>query len=321
MSGAKHALSVLIYLVLSCLTPADVAAQSDVVRIIVPFAAGSPLDGPARALADSMRLVSGRPHIIENKPGAGGIIGTTEVARAKPDGSVLLYMTGGHTTNAVLQKKLPYDSQRDFTPISQLTSSPGFVLLVRAESPFKTVQQLIEDARNRPGSIGYASGGVGNTTHLIGALFARAAGIDMLHVPYKGSAMTDLLGGHIDTMFLGTTIARPYLQEGKVRALAISGSERVSDLPNTPSFAELGFAAADIAAWSGLWGPAGMAPETISRLHGLIVMAMNTPEYRSRTRDMGYVTVASESDDFKAYIASEITRYSKQLPPLGISMD
>lgn len=306
---------------LAAVLPSVAVAQSDVVRIVVPFAAGGALDVTARALADSLRLVTGRPYIVDNKPGASAIIGTTEVARAKPDGSVLLFMTGGHTTNAVLFKNLPYDSVRDFTPVTQVSGSPGFVLLVRARSPYKSVEELLQAARQKPGAISYGSAGVGNTTHLVGALFARAARIDMLHVPYKGSAMNDLLGGSIDAMFLGTTLARPYLQEGTVRALAISGKERVSDLPNTPSFAELGFSEADISAWTGLWGPAGMPPAVTKKLQEDVAKAVKRPEYIDRTRSLGLVEVSSTPAEFSAYVAAEIERYRKQLMPLGISMD
>jgi len=300
-------------------TPAE--AQRDLVRIVVPFAAGSPLDVPTRALVESLRLVTGRTYIVDNKPGAGGIIGTSEVARAKPDGSVLLLTTGGHTTNAVLYKKLPYDSMRDFTPITQVSESPGFLLLVGPESPYKTVRQFIQAARDKPGALTYASAGIGNTTHLVGALFARAAGIDMLHVPYKGSPMTDLIAGRIDAIFLGTTLARPYLQEGTAKALAISGAARVSDLPDVPSFAELGFAEADVAAWTGLFGPAGMPAETAQKLQADVAAAIRRPEYLARTRILGLTPVASTPAELSAYVAAEIERYRKQLAPLGISLD
>lgn len=306
---------------LSAFTSTSADAQRGVVRIVVPFAAGSSLDLPARALADSLHLVTGRPYIVDNKPGAAGIIGTIEVAHAEPNGSVLLFTTGGHTTNAVLHKKLPYDSMRDLTPITQISRSPGFMLLVGAQSPYKTVQQFIQAARDEPGAITYGSAGVGNTTHLIGALFARAAGIEMLHVPYKGSAITDLIAGRIDAIFLGTTLARPYLTEGTVKALAISGSERVSDLPDVPSFAELGFSGADIAAWTGLFGPAGMAPEMTQKLQTDVAAAIQRPEYLTRTQILGFTPIGSSPSDFSAYVAAEIERYRKQLAPLGISLD
>lgn len=315
------------FLLLSALCAAAVpwiaAAQDSgsVVRMVVPFAAGNALDAAARALADSLHKTTGRQVIIDNKPGAGGLIGTAEVARAKPDGSVLLFTTGGHTTNAVLYTKLPYDSLRDFTPITQIDKSPGFVLLVRADSPYKSVEQLVQAAKAKPGTISYGSWGTGNTTHLIGELFNRSAGVDLLHVPYKGSPLTDFLGGHVELTFLGSSLAQPLLQEGKVRALAISSDRRAPNLPEVPTFVELGIKDVNIPAWSGLFAPRGMSPAAAAALQREVAVAVQRPEYLANMKILATTPVASTPEQFAAYVSSEIERYKKQLQPLGIRLD
>lgn len=300
---------------------ANAQEAAAVVRMVVPFAAGNALDSAARALADSLHKTTGRQVIVDNRPGAGGLIGTAEVARAKPDGSVLLFTTGGHTTNAVLYTKLPYDSLRDFTPITQIDKSPGFVLLVRADSPYNSVAQLIQAAKGKPGTISYGSWGTGNTTHLIGELFTRAAGIELLHVPYKGSPLTDFLGGHVELTFLGSSLAQPLLQEGKVRALAISSDQRAPGLPEVPTFVELGIKDVNIPAWSGLFAPRGMPPAAAAALQREVAAAVQRPEYLTNMKILATTPVASTPDQFAAYVGAEIERYKKQLQPLGIRLD
>lgn len=306
-------------LVAAAAAPAQPAPAT--VRIVLPFAPGSALDAQARALAEALHEVTGRSYIVDNKPGAGGQIGSAEVARARPDGGVVLLTTGGHTTNAALYKHLPYDSVADFTPITQITSPQGFLLLVNAESGFKTAQDFIAAARARPGALSYGSAGVGNTTHLIGALFAQAAGIRLLHVPYKGSAVNDLLGGQIDAIFLGTTISRPLLAGGRVRALAVSGSERAAYLPQVPSFADLGFKGVDVPAWNGLLGPKGMSPATAERIRREVAQAVTTAAYRRTASTLEMQLLVSAPKDFAAYLQSEIVRLRTQLGPLGIEID
>jgi len=299
---------------------ASAQPSPDVVRIVVPFPAGNALDASARMLAESLRRITKRQYFVENKPGAGGLIGTAEVARAKPDGSVLLFTTGGHSTNAVLYTKLPYDSLRDFTPITLLTSAPGFVVLVRTDSPYKDLGQLIKDAHARPGTVSYASWGTGNTTHLIGELFARSAGIKVLHVPYKASPISDILGGHVDYTFMASSLA-PLIQEGKARALAISSEQRVKEMPAVPTLRELGIKDVDIPAWSGLLAPAGLSLQAAAVLQREVAAAAQRPEYQAFLKTSGGRLVLSTPVQFSSYLASEIQNYRKQLAPLGIRMD
>lgn len=290
-------------------------------RIVVPFAPGNSVDASARLLAEALQRVTGRSHIVENKPGAGAVIGSAEVARAKPDGSVLLFTTGGHTTNAVLYTKLPYDPQKDFTPISQVTTSAGFVMLVRADAPYRTLNELMAAARAKPGTISFASFGTGNTTHLVGELFARAANLQLVHVPYKSSPIPDLLGGHVDFLFIGTSSGLPMIQEGKARGLVITPASRVPLLPDVPSIAEFGFKNVDIPAWSGLWGPKGMSPALALRIRDEVVKAARDTAFQESLKTFASVSVVTTPQQFSDTIATEIADYRRRLEPLGIRMD
>lgn len=294
-----------------------------VIKVVVPFAAGGALDISARVLADGLALVTRRSVIVDNKAGAGGIIGSGEVARSKPDGSTLLLTTGGHTVTPILQKKMPYDARKAFTPITQLYRASGFLLLVGADSPFKTAQELMQAARAKPGTLSYGSAGTGNTTHLVGALFARAAKLDLIHVPYKGASaiFNDMFSGLVNMTFLGASIAKPFLDAGRLRVLAISGDQRAPDLPNVPSFAELGLEGVDVPAWTGIFGPAGMQSDLVDQLQKAIVVASLRPTFVEEARRVGAVVTVPSPKDFKTYIDAEFNRYQQILPPLGISLD
>jgi tripartite-type tricarboxylate transporter receptor subunit TctC len=298
-----------------------VRAQGNVARIVVPFPAGNPIDAIARVLAESLRQSTGRNYIVDNKAGAGGVIGTAEVARTKPDGSTLLFTTGGHNTNAVLYSKLPFDVARDFTPITQLLVSPGFVLLTRPESRFKTLADVLAEAKAKPGTVSYASWGQGNTTHLVGELFARAAHVDLLHVPYKTSPFPDLLGGHVDLTWFGTSPSMQMIQEGKVRALATSWHQRVPELPNVPSVAEFGFKDVDIPSWGGLYGPAGMPAGLLQSIYADVVAASRRPEYLAAMKAMGATITNLPPQQFAELNAEELRRHRRDIAPLGIKLD
>lgn len=292
-----------------------------VVRLVVPYPAGNPLDAMARTFAESMRLTTKRNFVVDNKPGASGIIGTAEVARAKPDGSVLLLTVSAHNIIPVLYSKLPFDVTKDFTPITQLAVSPGFALLVRPGSPFKTVADVVRQAKERPEAISYGSFGAGTTTHLIAAMFARAAGIDLLHVPFRGSPLTELLGGHIDLTWIGTSTSQQLIQEGKVRALAISWPSRIPELPDVPTLAESGYKDVDIPAWSGVYGPPGMPASLVQSIHADIVSASRRPEYATAMKTMGATISNLAPQQFASLNAEELRRYKKDLAPLGIRLD
>lgn len=294
------------------------ADESSIMRIVVPFSAGSGSDVTARGLAQAITATSGRNVVVENKPGAGASIASVYVARSKPDGSCLLLNTGAHTTNSVLIKDLPFDPITDFTPVTRVSSAPGFALFVASQSPYKSLKQFIDSAKG--GKLSFGSSGIGNTTHVIGALFCRAAGVDILHVPFKGNPINELLGAQIDCTFMSPALAVSWIRAGQIRALAISGPVRSVLLPDTPTFTELGLNVPDIPAWSGLWGPKGMSDATVQSLHAMLVKAGQEPKFTQLVRDGGGVVEMMDPREFKRYVDAEVARYKKILPPLGIQV-
>jgi tripartite-type tricarboxylate transporter receptor subunit TctC len=304
----------------AAIVPLRVAAQGQALRIVVPFSAGSGTDAAARVLGEAITTISGQTVIVDNKGGGGGVLGAAEVARARPDGSTVLYTTGGFTTNAVLIRKAPYDSIADFTPIVRLSRSSGFALLVPAKSPYKTLDQYIAAARAKPSALTFGSSGVGNTTHVMGVLFSRGVGVELVHVPFRGTPTTDLIAGTVDSAFLSPSVAAPQIRAGQLRALGISGTTRSPLLPDVPTFAEAGLKVQDIPAWSGVWGPAKMPPAVVQSLYDTMAKASRTPAMLKYNQDTGSEPDAMPPDAFKAYVTSEIERYKKLLPPLGIEI-
>ena len=296
------------------------AQNSTVLRIVVPFSAGSGTDITARILADSITKGTGRPVIVDSKAGAGGSLGALEVARARPDGNTVLYTTGGFTTNAVLMKKLPFDPIADFTPVTRLTRSSGFALLVSDKSPYKTIEQFIATAKAKPGSLNFGSSGVGNTTHVIGVLFCKGVGVDLVHVPFKGTPTTDLIAGTVDCAFLSPSVAYQQIKAGQLRALGISGTARSSLLPDVPTFAESRLTVQDIPAWSGVWAPAKLPAPLLESLYQTLANAVQVPAFAKFAQESGGEPDSQRPDAFKAYVTAEIERYRKLLPPLGIEM-
>jgi tripartite-type tricarboxylate transporter receptor subunit TctC len=299
---------------------APALAQEGGLRIVVPFAAGSGTDNTMRVFAEAYRQATGRTVIVDNKPGGGTTIGTLEVSRAKPDGNTVLYTTGGHTTNAVLMRKLPYDPIEGFTPITLLTRSQGFGLMVGGNSPFKTMDQFLAAARAEPGKITYGSSGIGNTTHVVGELFCRSAKVQLIHVPYKSTPINDALAGTIDSFFVSPSLIMQYLQAGRLRMLGISSAKRMPQLPDVPTFGEYGIEA-DIPGWSGFWGPPKLPTATVEALRESILKAAREPAFINFSRDNGSEIVGLPPAEFAAYVASEIARYRVVLPPLGIQVD
>jgi tripartite-type tricarboxylate transporter receptor subunit TctC len=302
------------------LAAAPTARAEENLRIVVPFGAGSGTDNTMRVFAEAYRTANGRTVIIDDKPGGGTTIGSLEVSRARPDGNTLLYTTGGHTTNAVLMRKLPYDPITGFTPIMLMTRSQGFGLIVPGTSRFKTMDEFLAAARAEPGKINYGSSGIGNTTHVVGELFCRSAKVQLTHVPYKTTPINDAIAGTIDSFFVSPSLIMQYLQTGRLRMLGISSAKRMKQLPDVPTFGEHGIQA-DIPGWSGFWGPPKLAPETVDTLYKSLLKAAHEKSFETFTTDNGGEIVGLPPAEFAAYVASEIERYRKVLPPLGIQID
>lgn len=305
---------------IACALAAPGISAQQVGRIVLPVGTGNQTDTNARVLAEALQQTTGHTWIVDNRAGAGGSLAAAEVARAKPDGLTILMTTAGHATAAALYAKLPYDSVKDFTAITMLSRSTGFVLVVRADSPYNAAKDYLDAARKQPGKVSYGSFGVGNTTHVVGALFAKGAGVDLLHVPYK-SPVADFLGGHVDSIFIGESIVQPLIKQGKVRALAISSSTRSPTLPAVPTFNELGVNDADIPAWAGILGPAGMSPARVQELHQAIVKASETKVYQDNAKANASILVMMPPAEFSKTLESQVARFKAQLPPLGIRLD
>ena len=301
--------------------PALRAQESRVVRIVLPLPVGNSVDAAIRMLADGLRATTGRNYVVDNKPGAGGLIGAAEVAKAKPDGGTLLITTSGHLLNAVLHSKMPYDLISDFTPISQLAVAPAYVLLVRTESRFKTLSDVMREAKARPGAIGYGSYGNGNPTHVIGAMFARAANADLVHVPYRGSPVQDFLGGQFDLMWLGALTSMQMIQDGQARAIAVTSPRRIAELPDVPTLTELGHGGVDLPAWMGVWGPPKMAPELVQSIYSDFASAARRADYQAFLKKNVGVPVSMPPQQFAAFNVEELARYRRDLTPLNIRID
>jgi tripartite-type tricarboxylate transporter receptor subunit TctC len=280
---------------------------------VCPYAAGGNADSRSRQVAKAMSAILGQPIIIDNKAGAGGNIGTEIIARAKADGYTLgMGNFAPLAVNQALFKKLNFDPQNDLTPICLIERGP-LILMVRNESPYKSVKDIVAAAKAAPGKLSYASGGIGGSHHLSGALFESAAGIDMIHAPYKSGAAgaTDLMGGQVDMMFEQMYTAMPAIQGGRMRALAITSKTRSPLLPNLPSMAEQGFPAVEVMNWQGLIGPKGMPPELIKQLNTVCNQALQSAEVKEKILSQGNEIGGGTPDQFTALIKAEAPRWAK----------
>ncbi|MDH7796213.1 MULTISPECIES: tripartite tricarboxylate transporter substrate binding protein [unclassified Beijerinckia] len=296
-------------------------ALPDVMRVIVSVPAGNSIDSSARVFAEAYRIATGRKCYVENKTGAAGTIAATEVSRAKPDGSVLLWTTGGHTTTAVLMKKLPYDPVEGFTPMTPVSAGDGFALITRAASPLNSVQDVIDIAKKTPGKLTYASGGIGNTTHVVGALFAKYAGIDLTHVPYRSDFLPDLIAGVTDMMFSSPAVLDPFIKDGQLKLIGISSPRRSERYPDLPTFSEFAVPDIGIPAYSALLAPPNMPPATLATLHEGITQALRSQLVAANFSMIGNRVWTLSPQEFKTYLQNEVVYYQRVLPPLGIQMN
>jgi tripartite-type tricarboxylate transporter receptor subunit TctC len=277
------------------------------IRIIVPSPAGGPPDQIARIVANKLQTALAQTVIVENRAGAGGLVGTAYVAKAPPDGYTILVTTASHTAIPAFTPNTPYDAVKDFAPITLLAQNYGQVLTVRPTLPVNNVQELVALARKQPGKLSYGQAGLGTASHIPAEVMLAAANIDILQVPYKGTpaAMTDLIGGHIDVFFIGTQIALPLVQEGKIRALAVTGKERWKGMPDVPTMQEQGFPDYNIVNWFGAWLPAGAPPEIVTRLHREIGLALKEPDVQKEFDTLGLHGVGSTPDEFARFVAKD----------------
>ncbi|MEC5406003.1 tripartite tricarboxylate transporter substrate binding protein [Paraburkholderia sp. MPAMCS5] len=283
------------------------------IHIIVPYVPGGSTDLLARVVAKQLAAQWGQPVIVENHPGANGIIGADLVAKAPADGYVIgIASPGTHAANASLYKHLPYDTVKSFTPITLAVNAP-LVLVAHPSLQVKTVQELIAKAKASPGTISYASGGIGSSQHLAMELFDHMAGISMTHVPYKGSAnsYTDLLGGRVKIEFDAFTAAMPYIKSGQLIALGVAASKRVPAFPNLPTVAESGVPGFEASSWYGFVAPANLPKDVLAKLNAGIVKALQTPAAHETLTGVGLVVVGDTPDQFAQFIKDQIALAGK----------
>jgi tripartite-type tricarboxylate transporter receptor subunit TctC len=292
------------------------------VRVIIPAPAGGGVDTIGRAVSQKLTESLGQPFVADNRPGAGTMIGSELTAKAPPDGYTLLFMTNSHAINAVLQKNVKYDSIRDFTDVSLLAISP-YLLVVHPSVPAKSVRELIELGRKRPGEIYFSSAGTNSATHLAGELFAYMAKIKLVHVPYKGGApaVTDLVGGHVQLMFNNLISVMPLAKEGRLRALAITSTKRSPLLPALPTVAEAGVPGYESSSWYGAMLPANTPNPIVDTLNREMVKALKSPDVAAKLSGEGAQVVGSSPDEFDTYVRRDIQRWRKLVPALGLKAD
>lgn len=281
------------------------------IRLVVPFAPGGGTDVIARTLGAGMSKELGQPVLIDNKPGAGTIIGTQAVATSPPNGYTLVVASFAHAVNPSLQPKLPYDPDKAFAPVALIGRGPN-VLVVRADSPYRSVNDIVAAARAEPDKLTYASQGIGTSAHLAGEMFTNLAKVKMLHVPYKGAsqAITDLLGGQVDMMFATVSAVSATVDNGRLRALAVTTPERSPALEGIPTVGETvpGYA---VESWYGLYAPAGTPAEVIARLNSAANKAAQSPEFREKIEQEGLTISAAPPEELDAYVRREQARWRK----------
>src|SRR5689334_3322345 len=313
-------------LVLAVCAATEVLAQSAYparpVRIVVPYSAGGPADIYGRFIGDRLQKALGQPFVVENRPGAGAIIGTEAVAKSAPDGYTLLMMSNTHTVNESLFTRKPYSLLRDLTPIAPVNYS-DLILVVHPSVPAKNLKELIELAKAKPGALNYASSGPGTPYHMAGELFKAMAGIDVVHVPHKGSAeaRTDVLAGNVQMMFDAITTMAPLAQSGKVRAIATTGKTRSPITPDVPTLNEAGLPGYDAVIWLGMMAPAGTPKPIVDVLNADIEKIVNSPDVKAAWAKQGAVPMRMTPEEFGKFMEQDIQKWAKVVKFSGARID
>ena len=292
------------------------------VRVIVPFPAGGGVDSAGRILATRLTESFGKSFVIENRGGANGNIGTEAVAKSPKDGYTLLFTGAGFVTNPSLYARVPYDAIKDFDPISLMALGPN-VLVVHPSLPVKSVKDLIALAKAKPGQVGFAGSGSGSTPHLAGELFNTMAGVQMVHVPYRGSgpAMIGILGGETPVMFLPAINAGPHVKSGRLRAIAVTSTTRLASMPELPTVAESGLPGYESSQWYGLLAPSGTAEDILNAISAHVMKIMQTADIKQRLHDDGIVPVGNTRRQFAAYIKAELVKWAGVIRQSGARID
>ena len=315
-------------IVLGCMGAAHALAQpakypAKPVRVIVGFAAGGAVDVQARVVAQRLSETLGQTFIVENRPGADGILGSDFVAKSAPDGYTVAYVSAGHAMNSILHAKtLPYHAIKDFAPVSLVAQGP-LTLVVNRALPVNGLKELVALAKARPGQLNFASSGSGGTMHLAGELLKSIAKIDIVHVPYKGGApaLTDVLGGQIEMTFVGAPASMPFIRSGRLKVLAVTTTKRSVALPDVPTVAELGFPGYELAAWYGVLAPARTPAAIVNQLSGDIAKALAVADVREKLLALGIEPVGSTPAEFGTHLANEIARWAPIIAKAGVKVE
>jgi tripartite-type tricarboxylate transporter receptor subunit TctC len=286
------------------------------IRLIAPYGTGGATDIVCRVLAQALSETIGQQVFVDNRPGAGAVIGTSALAKSAPDGYTIMMADIAHGANVALRKTLPYDTVKDFQPVTLVAMLPT-VLLVDPSVPATSVKELIALAKAKPGTLNFSSSGVGSSSHLAGELFKAETGVDMVHVPYKGGgeSMTALLAGDVQILFITLPAALPHIKAGKVRVLSVSSAKRLPALPDVPTLAEQGAAGAEVSLWMGILAPAGTPREIVGKLNTEITRVLATPAVALKISDLGAEVVGSTPDQFAQHITTEVARWGKTIKP------
>ncbi|HVL45323.1 MAG TPA: tripartite tricarboxylate transporter substrate binding protein [Acidovorax sp.] len=299
------------------------AWPSKPIKWVVPFPPGGAMDVIARTLGEKAARDLGQAVVIENRPGAGGNIGADYVAKQPADGYTILITSIGMATNKALYPRLTYDPVRDFAPISLLAVVPNVLVVNAAKTADRSVKEVVARAQKEPDKLTYASAGNGTSIHLAGEVFASMAGVQITHIPYKGSgpAVTDMLGGQVDLMFDSVTSARPHIQSGKLRALGVTTARRSSALPDVPTLAEAGVPGYEVSPWFAVFARAGTPPEVIARLNRVLNDAMKQPETLRKLEAVGAETIGSTPQELAAHLNRELDRWGQLIQQRNIRAD
>lgn len=303
-------------------TGAAAAYPDHAIRLVVGFSAGGTTDVVARIVGKEISQELGQAVVVENRPGAGSNIATELVARAKPDGYTLYMVAVTSAINQTLYKNIKFNLVKDFAPVALAVKVPN-VLVVNPKVPANSVKELVAYAKANPGKLNFASSGSGTSIHMAGELFKQRAGVDILHVPYKGSAPaeTDLMGGQVDMMFDNMPAAWPHVKAGKLRALAVTTSERSKTAPDLPTMEESGFPNFDVSSWFGVLAPAGTPAEVVNKLNAAIEKGLSKPDVQKRLTDLGAVVAKTTPAQFGEFIQSEVTTWAKVVKASGATVD
>jgi tripartite-type tricarboxylate transporter receptor subunit TctC len=292
------------------------------VRIVVPYSAAGPTDVVVRILSDRLSAAWGKPVVVENRAGGGGNIGTEVVARASPDGYTLLATSSTHVINASLYEKLPYDPFKDFTPITELGTF-ALIWVVHPSVPVKTLDELVALAKAKPKQVTVSNGGMGAPTQLCAMLFAQVAGIDFLHVPYKGGAPASaaVVSGHVMAMCNNAANGIPQVRGGTLRALAVAGAQRLPAMPELPTVAELGYPGFEASGWLGLFAPANLPQHITAKLYAETAQILKLPDVQENLVKQGYGVVGSTPDEFAAFLSAEHDKWGKLIKSAGLKAE